>query len=61
MLRVAREIRLFPLLALDGSRSPFVDACVAEARRLGGVATVEPVDYEFQRGAHEMLRVRRDR
>ena len=27
MCRVAAEVRIFPLLALDGSRSPFVEAC----------------------------------
>jgi SAM-dependent methyltransferase len=59
MCRVAREVRVFPLLALDGTRSPFVDACVSAAGALGATATIEPVDYEFQRGGHEMLRVRR--
>ena len=38
MCRVAPEVRIFPLLALDGSRSPFVEACVAEARTAGAEA-----------------------
>lgn len=59
MSRVAAEVRVFPLLALDGSRSPFVEACVASAAALGAAATIERVDYEFQRGGNEMLRVRR--
>jgi hypothetical protein len=59
MLRVAREVRVFPLLALDGSRSRFIDPCIAAAGAAGAVATIEAVDYEFQRGAHEMLRLRR--
>ena len=57
--RVAAEVRVFPLLALDGSRSPFVEACLASAAATGATATIEHVDYEFQRGGNEMLRVRR--
>ena len=56
--RVAAEVRIFPLLALDGSRSPFVDACLADARTAGLEATLERVEYEFQRGGNEMLRLR---
>ncbi|MEO5821233.1 MAG: class I SAM-dependent methyltransferase [Vicinamibacteraceae bacterium] len=59
MCRLAPDVRIFPLLALDGARSPFVDACLAEARGAGMDATIERVDYEFQRGGNEMLRLRR--
>jgi hypothetical protein len=59
LCRVAPDVRIFPLLTLDGSRSPFVDACLAEARSAGLDATIEPVEYEFQRGGNEMLRLRR--
>ena len=59
MCRVAPEVRIFPLLALDGSRSPFVDACVADARAAGVEAEMVRVPYEFQRGGNEMLRLRR--
>jgi hypothetical protein len=59
LCRVAPDVRIFPLLTLDGSRSPFVDACLAEARSAGLDATIERVEYEFQRGGNEMLRLRR--
>jgi hypothetical protein len=59
LCRVAAEVRIFPLLALDGSRSPFVEACRAEARAVGVDAAIERVAYEFQRGGNEMLRLRR--
>ena len=59
LCRLAPDVRIFPLLALDGSRSPFVDACLAEAAAAGLDATIERVDYEFQRGGNEMLRLRR--
>ena len=59
MCRVAPEVRIFPLLALDGSRSPFVEASVAEAKATGAEAEMVRVPYEFQRGGNEMLRLRR--
>lgn len=59
LCRVAREVRIFPLLALGGQPSPFVAAAVDEARAAGLIATIERVPYEFQRGANDMLRLRR--
>jgi SAM-dependent methyltransferase len=58
LLRVAGEVRLFPLDNLAGERSPHL-APVCEALRRDGHAFEEvKVAYEFQRGAHSMLRVR---
>jgi len=59
LLRVAREVRIYPLLTLAGVRSPLVGLVEAEARRLGASAKVQPVRYRFQRGAEEMLVLRR--
>jgi hypothetical protein len=56
LCRVAREVRLFPLLALGGSPSPHV-APVTAALPAGCTAEILPVTYEFQRGGNEMLRV----
>jgi hypothetical protein len=58
MCRVATEVRIFPLLALGGERSPFVDRCARELRASGREVSIEVVPYEFQRGAFEMLRAR---
>ena len=59
MLRVAGEVRVFPLLQVGGAPSPHVSG-VQEAFTAPGVsATVEPVPYEFQRGGDRMLRLRR--
>lgn len=58
MLRVAAEVRIFPLLALGGARSPFVDGCVTRLLAAGYRVTIEAVPYEFQRGGNEMMRVR---
>jgi len=59
MCRVAAEVRIFPLVMLGGMRSPHVDEQVAALRALGLESTVEGVDYEFQQGANQMLRIRR--
>jgi len=58
LCRVAAEVRVFPLLALGSERSPFVDACAEDLRGAGHHVTIERVPYEFQRGGHDMLRVR---
>ena len=57
MCRVAGEARVFPLLALDGGRSPHLDPVAADLRGSGYHVSIEPVPYEFQRGGNEMLRV----
>jgi hypothetical protein len=59
LLRVAREVRIFPLLALGGERSPFVAGITAATRTAGCQVTIERVPYEFQRGGNEMIRIRR--
>ena len=59
MCRVAGEVRIFPLVALGSTLSPFV-APVANALRACGLAVeIESVPYEFKRGANQMMRVRR--
>jgi hypothetical protein len=58
MSRVASEVRVFPLLALGGQRSLFVDSCVEDLDGSGHQVTLERVPYEFQRGANEMMRIR---
>jgi len=55
MLRVAREVRVFPMLTLDGASSPhfrFVNEHLADH---GFAVEVKRVPYEFQRGGNEML------
>jgi len=58
LLRVAGEVRIFPLDNLAGERSSHL-APVCDALRLDGLTVEEvKVGYEFQRGAGSMLRVR---
>jgi hypothetical protein len=59
LCRVADEVRIFPLLALGGERSAFVDGCTPRYRSLGYAVDLVTVPYEFQRGANQMMRIRR--
>jgi hypothetical protein len=58
LCRVAGEVRIFPLLTLDGTRSPFVEPCVERLHARGYEGRIETVPYEFQRGGNQMLRIR---
>ena len=60
MLRVATEVRVFPLLQVGGTPSPHVEAIVDAFGSRRAVATVEMVAYEFQKGGNRMLRLRRE-
>jgi hypothetical protein len=57
MVRVAREVRVFPLLDLDLQRSSHLDPVMAELRFANFDAEIVDVPYEFQKGGGQMLRV----
>jgi hypothetical protein len=57
LCRVARQVRVFPLVQLDGQRSPYLMSSIDRLTSLGHSADIVVVPYEFQRGAKEMLRV----
>lgn len=59
MVRVAQEARIFPLLGLDARPSPHLGAVMDEMGRMGVGVEIVAVDYEFQRGGNQMMRVRR--
>ncbi len=60
LLRVAREVRVFPLvLQGTGDRVEFLPALLDRLRSEGRTADVRAVGYEFQVGASEMLVLRR--
>lgn len=58
MCRVAREVRIFPLLALGAVSSPLVEPVIAAFEGDGFSVSIEPVPYEFQRGGNRMMRIR---
>jgi hypothetical protein len=57
LCRVAGEVRIFPLLALDGRVSPYITGIVEDLSEEFEVS-IEKVPYEFQRGGNQMMRVR---
>jgi hypothetical protein len=57
LCRVAKEVRIFPLLALGGIGSSYVSPIVDSFRQLGCTVSIERVPYEFQRGANKMMRI----
>jgi hypothetical protein len=59
MCRIAGEVRIFPLLALGGQRSAFVDTLASELGRSKFDVSINDVAYEFQRGGNQMMRIRR--
>ncbi len=57
MLRVARDVRVFPLLDLRGDLSPHLQLVTMALRIEGFQVDRVKVNYEFQQGGNEMLRV----
>lgn len=56
MLRVASEIRIFPLLNLDAKKSEVLDGLI-EYFNSDYSVSIEMVDYEFQKNGNKMLRI----
>ncbi|MER2519962.1 MAG: SAM-dependent methyltransferase [Bdellovibrionales bacterium] len=59
LLRVAPEARFYPLLDLNGQPSPHVTAARRWAQSQGYSAETRCVAYAFQRGANDMLVIKR--
>ena len=60
MLRVASEVRVFPLLQMDGTPSKHLPLVVETIAVHGIKTTIQCVPYEFQRGGNRMLRLWKD-
>ena len=61
MLRVAKEVRIFPLMTLKNELSPYVKKIMVELEALGYDAKIIKTNYEFQKGADEMLKFKEKR
>ena len=59
MLRVATEVRIFPLLDLKNEKSIHLQALLQMLEKLEYSYKIVQTDYEFQKGAYEMLVVKR--
>lgn len=58
LCRVAREVRIFPLLKISGELSPYVDFVKKELKAKKYSVEIQPVPYEFQKDGNQMLRIR---
>ncbi len=58
LARVAREVRIFPLLALDCRPSAHIAPLQEHLRTAGLVSEIVRVPYEFQAGGNQMMRFR---
>ena len=57
LLRVAREVRIFPLLTYNGDACEFVEPIVERFTKAGRTVSLEQVPYEFQRGGNKMMKI----
>jgi SAM-dependent methyltransferase len=60
LCRVAREVRIFPLLDLQGERSRHLAPLLDTLAPHGLATEIRKVGYEFQKGGNEMLLIRRE-
>ena len=55
LCRVAKEVRIYPLLSLSGEKSKYVKSLLPKLRSHGIDTMFQKVAYEFQKGATEMV------
>ena len=56
MLKICKEIRIFPILNLDAATSEVLDGVVKHFENKF-LVKIETVDYEFQKGGNQMLKI----
>lgn len=57
LCRVAKEVRIFPLLDISGTKSVHVEPTASAMKHKGYKVEFLITPYEFQKGAHTMLRI----
>ena len=55
LCRVANEVRVYPLVTLEGKPSGHLDSVVADLQNVGMDVSFHRVRYRFQKGAEEVL------
>ena len=58
MCRVGNEVRIFPLLDLKGNKSNYLEPLMEHLKLNGHQCEVETVEYEFQKGGNQMLKIK---
>lgn len=59
LLRVSKEIRIFPLVDLEGKRYEHLDKIISYLANIGCTVEEVKVPYEFQINANSMLKVKK--
>jgi len=57
LCRVGKEVRIFPLLDLARNWSEHIEPVCTQMFKLGYKVEIQPVDYEFQRGGDQMMKI----
>lgn len=57
LLRISPEVRIFPLLKLDCELSPYIESVIQTFSSQGFDVKVQPVAYEFKKGANQILKI----
>ena len=57
LCRVAQEVRIFPLLNVSGEQSNLLLPVIENLQRSGYKAETQRVNYEFQKGGNQLLKV----
>jgi len=57
LLKSSLEVRIFPLLNLDGEPSAYVEPVIQKLFSTGYSVEVQQVAYEFQKGGNKMMRI----
>lgn len=58
LLRVAKEVRIFPILELGSNVSRHFKKIFAHLKEMGVETEVVNVEYEFQKGGNQLLKIR---
>lgn len=59
LARVAKEVRVYPLITLNNAPSPYLSPVLAALSEVGLLTEIRRVGYQFQQGAGHMLVVSR--
>ena len=57
MLRVCKEIRIFPIVDLDANKTELISSVIGYFKQKNDVEIVS-TEYEFQKGDNKMLIIR---
>lgn len=57
LCRVAQEVRIFPLIDLNGNLSHHLKPALNELRQKGYDCRIQKTSYEFQKGGNDMIQI----